>query len=68
MIGEEEFAEKYVSNQNDNQTSSSAELDQILLREVLITFSNKPNSYIASLYKPKSSKLTSDNRKSFFRN
>jgi len=65
MIGEEEFAEKYVSNQNDNQTSSSAELDQILLREVLITFSNKPNSYIASLYKPKSSKLTSDNRKSF---
>ena len=35
MISEKEFAEKYVYNQNDNQTSSSAELNQILLRNVL---------------------------------
>ena len=64
MIGEKEFAEKYVSNQNDNQTSSSAELNQILLRNVLNPNPEKSNfDYVAN--NTKRPKLTSDDRKSF---
>ena len=64
IIGEKEFAEKYVSNQNDNQTSSSAELNQILLRNVLNPNPEKSKfDYVAN--NTKRPKLTSDDRKSF---
>ena len=64
MIGEKEFAEKYVYNQNDNQTSSSAELNQILLRNVLNPNPEKSKfDYVAN--NTKRPKLTSDDRKSF---
>ena len=64
IIGEKEFAEKYVYNQNDNQTSSSAELNQILLRNVLNPNPEKSKfDYVAN--NTKKPKLTSDDRKSF---
>ncbi len=64
MIGEEEFAEKYISNQNDNQTSSSTQSDQILLRNVLNpNFEKSKMGLIAN--NQKNQKLTSDDKKSF---
>jgi len=64
MIGEEEFVEKYVSNQNDNQASPSTISDQILLRNVLNPNDKKSKrDYIVN--NKKRPKLTSDDRKSF---